>query len=718
VPKVLARLCLALVAGLAAAQTPQSGNEAVDARVCSACHAAIAAGYAHSGMGRSFYRPGARNEVENYASGLPFYHAATGAYYTMSRRGGQYFQSRWQKGPDGKPVNPEEWRVDYVMGSGNHVRTYLHGGANGTLTELPLAWYAEKGGYWAMNPGYDTDHFVAPRKIAYECMFCHNAYPRIPAGHERANSVPVYLDPLPEGIDCQRCHGPGGRHVRAAQAGAGAQEVRAGIVNPARLSGERQMEICMQCHLQTTSFRLPAAIRRFERGPFSYRAGEPLAAFALFFDRAPAAQQQPRFEIVSAVARLRESRCFRESKGALSCTTCHDPHREEGGRKLAPLAAHYNAACRQCHSATFDSLVAAGRHTRAADCVDCHMPKRRTDDVVHAVMTDHRIQRLKPPGDLLAAIPERHETEASAYHGAVVPYYPVSLSKTGEDALYLAVAQVEQQSNVAEGAVQLAAEIATQTPRRAEFYFEMGEAWRAQGETARAIAAYRQALERDPNAAWTLRRLAAALIAAGDRAGAAEMLARATKAAPEDARGWYALAELQAESGRPADAIAAFQTAVKADPDLSEAYNSLGGLLAGAGRMPEAESAFRAALRVQPDLAGAQANMALLLASKGDLAEAVPQFEAALRSQPGNAAVRCNYAIALAQLNRVEEAERQLQLVLDVDPGYAEAHLDLGILLAGSGDKLKALDHLNRATKADDPRIRGRAEEMLRRIRQ
>ena len=713
-PNVLVRLCLALVAGLAAAQTVPPGNEAVDARVCSVCHAAIAAGYAHSGMARSFYRPGAHNEVENYASGLPFYHAATGAYYTMSRRGGQYFQSRWQQGPDAKPANKVEWRVDYVMGSGNHVRTYLHGAANGTLTELPLAWYAEKGGYWAMNPGYDTDHFLAPRKIAYECMFCHNAYPRIPAGHERANSVPVYLDPLPEGIDCQRCHGPGGRHVRAAQAGAGAQEVRAAIVNPARLSGERQMEICMQCHLQTTSFRLPAAIRRFERGPFSYRAGEPLAAFALFFDRAPAAQQQPRFEIVSAVARLRESRCFRESKGALTCLTCHDPHKEEG----AGGAAHSDAACRQCHSARFDSLVAAGRHTRAADCVDCHMPKRRTDDVVHAVMTDHFIQRLKPPGDLLAAIPERHETEASAYHGAVVPYYPASLAKTGEDALYLAVAQVEQQSNVVEGAAQLAAEIATQKPRRAEFYFEMGEAWRAQGETARAISAYRQALERDPTAAWTLRRLAAALIAAGDRSGAGAMLVRATKAAPEDARGWYALGELQAESGRPADAIAAFQAAVKADPDLAEAYNSLGGLLAEAGKMSDAEAAFRGALEVQPDLAGAQGNLGLLLASKGELAEAAWHFESALRAQPGNAAVRSNYAIALARLNQPEEAERQLQLALDADPGYTEADLDLGILLAAKGDAAAAADHLRKAAAGKDAGVRARAAEMLRRMGQ
>jgi hypothetical protein len=37
----------------------------------------------------------------------------------------------------------------------------------------------------------------------------------------------VYLDPLPEGIDCQRCHGPGKRHVDlAGTAGAAPEKIR------------------------------------------------------------------------------------------------------------------------------------------------------------------------------------------------------------------------------------------------------------------------------------------------------------------------------------------------------------------------------------------------------------------------------------------------------------------------------------------------------------
>ena len=98
------------------------------------------------------------------------------------------------------------------------MRTYLHREEDGTLIELPLAWYSEMGGHWGMNPGYDNPHPSTRRTIAYECMFCHNAYPEIPAtAHRDLAANPVYTGPLPEGIDCQRCHGPGAAHVKAAE---------------------------------------------------------------------------------------------------------------------------------------------------------------------------------------------------------------------------------------------------------------------------------------------------------------------------------------------------------------------------------------------------------------------------------------------------------------------------------------------------------------------
>src|SRR5450432_1634457 len=224
----------------------QAGDR-TNAKLCAGCHAGIYASYRQTGMGRSFYRPAPGHTVEDYTRNNRYFHAASDTRYEMLQRDGKYFQRRFQAGYDGKETNVEEKQIDYVMGSGNHARTYLHRAANGGLVELPLAWYAEKGGYWAMNPGYDTlFNPGAGRAIGYECMFCHNAYPNIPAGQDRFAVEPVYSGELPEGIDCQRCHGATARHIELARtAGSRPADVRRALVNPARLPAEREMEVCM-----------------------------------------------------------------------------------------------------------------------------------------------------------------------------------------------------------------------------------------------------------------------------------------------------------------------------------------------------------------------------------------------------------------------------------------------------------------------------------------
>jgi hypothetical protein len=127
-------------------------SDYVNPKLCSGCHPLIARTYAFTGMARSFSQPRAETTVEDYKVNNGYYHRASGRYYTMVNRDGKFFQRRYQTGFDGKPTNVLEMEVQYVIGSGNHARSYLHRTADGKLIELPITWYSEKGGYWAMSP--------------------------------------------------------------------------------------------------------------------------------------------------------------------------------------------------------------------------------------------------------------------------------------------------------------------------------------------------------------------------------------------------------------------------------------------------------------------------------------------------------------------------------------------------------------------------------------
>jgi predicted CXXCH cytochrome family protein len=723
----------------------QSQNSYVESQVCAGCHANVWETYRRTGMGRSFYRPKPANKVEDYKTANTYYHRASDTYFAMLERDGRYYQRQYQLGFDGKQSNIRELAVDFVVGSGNHSRTYLHQTTRNTLIELPLAWYSEKGGYWAMNPGYDRpDHQGLRRLIGYECMFCHNAYPEIPAG---GGADPVFSR-LPEGIDCQRCHGPGEEHVRRARtAGAKREDVRRAIVNPARLPSERQMEVCMECHLESTSFPLPNSIVRYERKPFSYRPGEPLGDFMLHFDHAPGTGRDDKFEIAGGAYRLLRSACFQKSNGALGCTTCHNPHDAQSGETAAQ---HYTAVCRQCHGPVLDRLVASNRHPRSSDCVQCHMPKRRTDDVVHVVMTDHYIQRQKPARDLLADIQERAMTDQTAYRGEVMLYYPRALPKP-EDELYLAAAQVVQGSNLSGGIPRLSAAIEKYQPERAEFYGQLADALTSSGKLEQAVPFYEQALQKNPSSLGTMQKLALCLLPMRQQARAVEVLKKAAQAAPDDASTWDILGTAYLEQGKTTDAVAAFQKAIGLDPEMAESYNSLGGVWLTTGQVERAEPLLREAIRLQPNYAEAHGNLANLLSSAGRFDEARYHFEAALRSKANYGPARFDYAVALARASHLEEAQSQIETSLRVDPNYAEAHeflatllvtrgqlqraleqyrealrirpefskaqLHLGEALADSGDAAGALPYLEKAAQSSDRAVREEAGKVLEQVR-
>src|SRR5438876_6629386 len=98
---------LFVLAGCLRAAPDAHVGEYVDARVCAACHRQIADDYRQTGMARSFFRPTAENAIEDYTRQNTFYHALSDTHYAMIRRGGEFYQRRWQTGLAGAEINVE-----------------------------------------------------------------------------------------------------------------------------------------------------------------------------------------------------------------------------------------------------------------------------------------------------------------------------------------------------------------------------------------------------------------------------------------------------------------------------------------------------------------------------------------------------------------------------------------------------------------------------------
>jgi hypothetical protein len=358
---------------------------------CRQCHENIYQTFIHTGMGQSFEKASKKKSAGKFDNHALVYDKFSDFYYKPYWDGDSLKIMEFRL--SGKDTTHKRTQtIQYIIGSGQHTNSHIFESGN-YLYQAPLTFYTQKG-KWDLPPGFENgSNSRFSRIIGLECLSCHNAYPSFTEGSENK------YEEIPQGIDCERCHGPGSLHIKEKKEGKIvdiSKEIDYTIVNPGKLSVEMQFEVCQRCHLQGN------AVLKEGHSFYDFRPGMKLSeVMYVFMPEYKGAEKE--FIMASHVERLKMSKCYlntledKDGKKGISCISCHNPHISV---KVTEKEV-FNNACRKCHSNTSENKVTCTesiekRKVSQDNCVSCHMPGSGTIDIPHVISTDHYIR--KPAG--------------------------------------------------------------------------------------------------------------------------------------------------------------------------------------------------------------------------------------------------------------------------------------------------------------------------------
>jgi Flp pilus assembly protein TadD len=623
-------------------------------------------------MGRAFYPMTAETAVEDFEEKNRLDLPADRLAYEMVREGGRYLMRQLVLDDDGSVLASAEMPILHVLGSGNHSRSYLTG-HDGFLYQMPVCWYPDKAG-WDLCPGYELKNRFFTREADGSCLFCHNARVTLVPGTSHR-----YEEPLPHGIDCERCHGPGELHVALwTDPPDPPPDVDDTIVNPRKLPREARLHVCLQCHLGDAD--ASERVERPGRALLDFRPGGRLTDFLDVATFDPPVED--RFALGGQGDRLILSRCYKESGGKIDCLTCHNPHVTVYARSRPPD--QFRRACLGCHETSSCALPEGERRATVSndDCAACHMRRAEPADQRFTAFTDHWIRRrVSPPGPpapgraSLAMVPAFAEAHA-AYPGA-------------EPEINLARAHLAKKLTGIEGArmpldepVRLLRAAVQKDPAAAEAWFLLGKVALARGDANEAMGDFREALRLDPSHRSARLNLAAALLGAGRAAEAEPLLRAALEAKADDVEAMSDLGRALVVLGRHEEARSLFERGMEARPGDPVIHGNAGLLAARQGRHAEAADLLRRAGALDPSSGEVWDALAAALLDAGRPAEAAGPARRAARLNPRLPGAHFNLGRALAALGRREEAAASFREALRLDrrhAGAAEALAKLGL---------------------------------------
>ncbi|MEE2756013.1 MAG: hypothetical protein VYA30_05110 [Myxococcota bacterium] len=636
---------------------------------CEDCHPSQTDAFKATGMGRSLYKPNDQPVIENFdVSAATVTHPQMAATYRAYRDS----QNRWWQEERVSDEVVQKVEVQYIIGSGNHSRSYL-GIINNELIQLPLTWYSQAK-KWDLSPGYEgAGHMRFLRPIGPECLFCHNNL----TPHVDGTKA-TYRWPLAEGIGCDRCHGDGSLHVSKRRAG---DTVPAGhsdptIINPKHLPPKKAFEICQQCHLQG-HVRLLLPDQRWD----VYDIKDDLASHHAVYGLPT---KQHSVEIASHAERLLESKCFKLGKKSLQCTDCHQPHQHQ----VKPI----QNVCNDCHQ---DKGCTDPAGLKAnSPCADCHMPNVRVSDAPHMKFTDHKIQRTRLRSQRIT-------------NGAYRPLKAL-LQPTGtglQVETYRALADTLASVRGDKYIKRLGPAMKALIPYLShttwyKAWSIYGRALLVSGRSIEAVSAFDKASTLAPDVISFRSMHIQALLNAKNHTRAQQLAADFVVAQPDNGFAHGLLAMSLQRLGRHKDAHRSYGAAVSLLPNDSSLHFNWGMNSLDAGDPKAASEHWARAIEVDPLNVDAHIEMITYYRANGMSTEANNQAVRAYRANPRNGRV----LLEIARESRTHEAFSQVferyNAAILADPKQVAAYLELSSHAAANNEPLIARDALFRGQNA------------------
>lgn len=212
-----------------------------------------------------------------------------------------------------------------------------------------------------------------------------------------------------------------------------------------------------------------------------------------------------------------------------------------------------------------------------------------------------------------------------------------------------------------------------------------GDLRKSQGDVAGAMAAYVEALKRNPRSAAYLNDLGVLIETSGNPALHVTLWQQLAALPDAHAVVFYFLGNALRAADAFVEARAAFEQAVALEPTMAEAHNNLALVLGKLGLNDEARQALDRAAAANPDLAAPRSNLGAIMSRGSSLDEAAAMLREAVRLDPESLDARTNYGAVLMRQRRFAEAEVEFRRVLAASPGFPSAELNLGLMLLTEG---------------------------------